>query len=96
MQYYIYILANNTNVAIYIGITNNLVRRVWEHKNNAHPNGFTARYNIHKLVYYEVFDDSYNAITREKQLKSWNRKRKNMLVTEFNPQWRDLYEDISE
>jgi len=91
-QYYVYILANNTNVVIYVGVTNNLTRRVWEHKNNIFPDSFTARYNVHKLVYYETTTSIKGALAREKQLKSWNRKRKNKLVTEKNPQWIDLYD----
>ena len=90
-QYYVYILASDTNVTVYIGMTNDLVRRVWEHKNNSDPKSFTARYRVHKLVYYEVFDSPLYAIEREKQLKSWNRKRKNELISQKNPQWRDLY-----
>jgi len=96
MQYYVYILANNTNVSVYIGVTNNIVRRVWEHKNNVDKNSFTARYNIHKLIYYEIFNEPYEAISREKQLKGWNRKRKNLLISNFNSKWEDLYEKIIE
>ena len=96
MQYYVYILSSATNVTIYIGVTNNLIRRVWEHKNNLDEKSFTARYAVHKLVYYEVTGDVHSAIQREKQLKSWNRKRKNELVSGFNPGWIDLYDSITE
>ena len=94
MNYYVYILSNNTGTTIYIGVTNDLVRRVYEHRMKLDPNGFTARYDIHKLVYYEVTNDVEAAIAREKQLKGWNRKRKNKLVASRNPKWEDLYESI--
>lgn len=91
MNYYVYILANNTNVAIYTGVTNNLIKRVYQHKNNSSPNSFTAKYKIHKLVYFEATPDIYSAISREKQIKSHSRKWKNKLVNSFNPEWKDLY-----
>ena len=91
MTYCVYILANTTNVAIYVGVTNDLLRRVHEHKTDADPQSFTARYRIHKLVYFEQADDIYTAISREKQLKSWSRKRKNRLIASQNPDWHDLY-----
>ena len=94
MSYYVYILANITNVAIYAGVTNDLLRRVHEHKTDADPQSFTARYGIHKLVYFEETSDVYAAISREKQLKSWSRKRKNQLIESSNPEWRDLYPDL--
>ena len=89
---YVYILANDTNVCLYTGVTNDLVRRLYEHKNNLDPQSFTAQYHIHKLVYFEESSDAYAAITREKQIKGWNRKRKNKLIESMNPQWRDLSE----
>ena len=92
-QYYVYILTNATNVVLYIGVTSDLIRRVYEHKNNF-VKGFTQRYNIHKLVYYEVFSDPENAITREKKLKGSSGARKNRLVESMNPRWNDLYEEI--
>ena len=94
MTYYVYILANATNVAIYTGVTNNLIRRIWEHKENADPKSFTAKYHIHKLVYYEATTDVRAALEREKQIKDWNRKRKNQLVESMNPTWKDLYPEI--
>ena len=94
MSYYVYILANATNVAIYTGVTNNLIRRVWEHKENVDPKSYTAKYHIHKLVYYEETTDVRIALEREKQIKDWNRKRKNQLVESMNPSWRDLYPEI--
>ena len=94
MNYYVYILSNDTDVAIYTGVTNNLLRRVYEHKNNLEPTSFTAKYSIHKLVYFEETTDIRAAIEREKQIKSWNRKRKNQLVETKNPKWEDLYASI--
>ena len=94
MTYYVYILASVTNVTLYIGVTSNLVRRVYEHKHNCDPNSFTAKYSVHKLVYFESTTSRYEAISREKQIKSWNRKRKNELVESMNPKWMDLYESI--
>ncbi len=92
-QYFIYILASKKNGTLYIGITNNLIKRVYEHKNNL-IKGFTQKYNIHQLVYYEVFNDVYEAITREKRLKKWKRQWKIELIRKFNPEWKDLYEKI--
>ena len=96
MNYYVYILANATNVAIYTGVTNNLLRRVYEHKNNLAPDSFTSRYNIHKLVYYEQTSDVRSAIEREKQIKSWSRAKKNKLVNSSNHEWKDLYFELIE
>lgn len=92
-QYYVYILANPTNVAVYIGVTGDLNKRVYEHKQRL-VKGFAERYGIDKLVYYEVYDDPENAILREKRLKGSSRSRKNRLVESMNPQWRDLYDEI--
>ena len=91
MNYYVYILANSSNVTIYTGVTNNLIKRVYEHKTKADAESLTAKYNIHKLVYYEMTNDVRSAIERERQIKSWNRKRKNLLVEKKNPTWIDLY-----
>ena len=90
-QYYVYILSNRTNVTIYVGVTNDIIRRIYEHKNNVLPKSFTSRYQIHKLVYFEATTDAYSAISREKQIKSWSRKKKNELITKMNPKWVDLY-----
>ena len=92
-MYYVYILSNKNNTVLYIGVTNNLVRRVYEHKQKF-VQGFTKTYNVDKLVYYEILYDPYNAITREKQLKGLKRKKKDMLINNFNPDWHDLYQDI--
>ncbi len=94
MNYYVYILSNTTNVAIYVGVTNDLIRRVYEHKNHIDPDSYTAKYNIHKLVYFESTSDVKAGIEREKQIKGWNRKRKNKLIETMNPQWKDLYDTI--
>ena len=87
---FVYILANDTNVCIYTGVTNDLIRRVYEHRQETDPKSFTARYHIHKLVYYEQTSDAAAAIEREKQIKGWNRKRKNKLIESKNPEWKDL------
>ena len=89
-MYYVYILASTTNVTLYTGVTSNLERRIWEHKTHADPNSFTAKYNVTKLVYVETTTDVNSAIAREKQIKSWNRKRKNKLIQTMNPFWKDL------
>ena len=94
MEYYVYILANATNTAIYVGVTKDLLRRVYEHKNKLEPNSFTARYDIHRLVYYENTCDVRAALEREKQIKGWNRARKNKLVASKNPMWEDLYRSL--
>ena len=94
MQYYVYILSNANKSVIYTGVTNNLLRRVYEHKKHLDKGSFTARYNIENLVYYETSIDIESAIQREKQIKGWNRKRKNKLVESKNPGWKDLYESL--
>ncbi|MBO5049552.1 MAG: GIY-YIG nuclease family protein [Oscillospiraceae bacterium] len=94
MHYYVYILSNSTNTVIYTGVTNNLLRRVYQHKNKMDPKSFSAKYNVHKLVFFEETSDAYSAISREKQIKGWNRKRKNELINKQNPQWVDLYDSI--
>ena len=91
MQYYVYILTNTNNSVLYTGVTNDLVRRVHEHKNHMVKDSFTSRYNVEKLVYYEVTSNVDAALEREKQIKGWNRKRKNKLVESRNPDWHDLY-----
>ena len=93
MEYYVYILASKRNGTLYIGVTSDLVKRVWEHKNNV-VQGFTQKYNVHKLVYYESGIDVSDAITREKQMKKWNRQWKIELIEKNNPEWKDLYYDL--
>ena len=87
--YYVYILASKRNGTLYIGITNNLERRVYEHQRNM-VKGFTSKYNVHQLVYYEQTEEIGSAIQREKQLKKWNRQWKLALTEKTNPRWDDL------
>ncbi|MBL7081457.1 MAG: GIY-YIG nuclease family protein [Candidatus Omnitrophica bacterium] len=91
--FFVYILANKRNGTLYIGITSDLIKRLWEHKKKF-VEGFTKKYNIDKLVYYEIYNDPENAIKREKRLKKYNRKWKLDLIEEKNSSWRDLYEEI--
>lgn len=93
-QGYVYILTNTNNTVLYTGVTSNLVKRIYEHKNKEVP-GFTERYNLHKLIYYEIFEDMINAITREKQIKGWLRSKKISLIENTNPNWNDLYVSIT-
>lgn len=93
-MYYVYILANKTRTTLYTGVTNNLARRMWEHRNEVIKDSFTAKYKVHDLVYYEAGESVEGAIAREKQIKGWNRKHKNKLVETINPKWEDLYESI--
>ena len=90
---YVYILTNQNNTTLYTGVTSNLAKRVWEHKNKI-IKGFTYKYNINKLVYYERFESIESAIAREKQIKAGSRKRKDDLINMFNPDWKDLYNNI--
>ena len=88
-MYYVYILTNKSNEVLYIGVTNNLPRRLFEHKNEQ-IEGFTKKYHIHKLVFFEEFSDINDAIACEKRLKRWTRAKKNALIESKNPDWRDL------
>ena len=90
---YVYIMTNKNNTTLYLGVTNNLVRRVWEHKNKI-LKGFTARYNLNKLVYFESCESETSAISREKTLKDRSRQYKNDLISAMNPDWVDLYDSI--
>lgn len=92
-QYCVYILTNKTNKSLYIGVTNNLPRRLYEHKNKLFK-GYTEKYNINKLVYYEQTENIESAINREKQLKNWHREWKENLIRKTNPKWEDLSEDL--
>ena len=87
--YYVYLLSNWNNKVLYIGVTNNLERRIIEHRQKLVP-GFTEKYNVNKLVYFEQTNDVISAISREKQLKKWRREKKNALVNSVNPGWKDL------
>jgi putative endonuclease len=88
-KFYVYMLASRKHGTLYIGITNDLIRRTHQHKSKA-VRGFTKRYDVHKLVYFEIFDDPLSAIAREKQLKKWHREWKIQLIEEKNPEWADL------
>ena len=92
-QFYVYILASRPGGAIYVGVTNDLVRRVYEHKNGM-VEGHTKRYGIDRLVYFEVYDTAYQAIQREKNIKHWPRVWKTRLIGDKNDTWRDLYDEI--
>jgi putative endonuclease len=92
-QFWVYIIANKKNGTLYTGVTSNLPKRIWEHKNRMVP-GFTERYGIKNLVYYEGYSDPETAILREKRLKKWNRAWKLRLIEERNPNWKDLYAEI--
>ena len=94
-MYFVYILTNTHNTTVYIGVTNNLERRIYEHKNGLVPS-FSKQYNLHKLVYYEATTDAYAAIAREKQLKGWTRAKKNALIEKENPKWDDLSQKLFE
>lgn len=91
-KYYVYILANKTNSTLYIGVTNDLKRRIYEHKNKLYE-GFSAKYNVNKLVYFEECSDIKSAIQREKNLKKWKRAWKNELIEKTNPEYKDLSAD---
>jgi putative endonuclease len=91
--YFVYIMASKKNGTLYIGVTSDLARRVWQHKNNAHD-GFTKKYGVHRLVWYEVHREVTDAIQREKQMKKWCRQWKINLIEQENPDWRDLYDEL--
>jgi putative endonuclease len=90
-MFYVYILTNKWNRVLYTGVTNDVGRRVYEHREKM-VESFTKKYNVTKLVYYEVFSDAFSAITREKQIKAGSRQKKIDMINEFNPLWEDLYE----
>ena len=94
-DYYVYILSNEHKNILYIGVTNDLVKRIYEHKMHLDRNSFTARYHVTRLIYYEHCNEAESAIAREKQLKGWNRKRKEKLIATMNPQWEELYDRIT-
>jgi putative endonuclease len=89
----VYILASGCNGTLYIGVTSNLIQRIWQHKNDL-VEGFTEKYGVHSLVYYELHEQMLTAIEREKQLKKWNRQWKIKLIEKINPKWKDLWEEL--
>jgi len=91
----VYILSNRKNGTLYTGVTSNLIKRIWEHKNGV-VDSFTKRYGVHRLVWFEMHDNMESAIQREKRLKKWKRQWKINLIEETNPNWRNLYEEIAE
>ena len=95
MQFWVYILASRPGGTLYVGVTNNLIRRVYEHRNGL-VEGFTRRYGVKKLVYYEQHDTAVSAIQREKNIKHWSREWKIDLILSMNPEWRDLYDEITQ
>jgi putative endonuclease len=92
-RFYVYILSSKRNGTLYTGITSDLIKRVYEHKNNL-IDGFTKKYNVHCLVWYEIHESAESAISREKQIKKWKRAWKMKLIEQYNPEWNDLYETI--
>ncbi|MDF0644288.1 MAG: GIY-YIG nuclease family protein [Nitrospira sp.] len=92
-RYYVYLLTNWNNRVMYVGMTNDLMRRVYEHRSHV-VKGFTEKYNVTKLVYFEETSDAHSAIAREKEIKKWRREKKNALVIQANPEWRDLGNDL--
>jgi putative endonuclease len=94
LPYYVYLLASDRNGTLYLGVTRDLVRRTYQHKTKA-TLGFTSRYKVQQLVWFETYDDPTNAIMREKDIKKWRRAWKMRLIEESNPTWRDLYDEIT-
>ena len=94
MAYFVYMMASGRHGTLYVGVTNNLARRVFEHQSKA-KSGFTARYDVVRLVWYEAYDSIHEAITREKSLKKWRREWKLHLIEDFNPSWSDLYPTLA-
>ena len=88
-------MASKRNGTLYVGVTNDIARRTLEHKTNMNENSFTARYNVHNLVYMEIFENPNSAIEREKQIKSWSRNRKIKLIESMNPDWTDMFEYLN-
>lgn len=92
-QFYVYIMTNQADRVLYTGVTNDLKKRVWQHRSGI-GSEFTKRYNVHKLVYYEIAEEPYAAISREKQIKAGSRQKKLDMINGFNPEWRDLYNGL--
>jgi putative endonuclease len=93
-SFYTYIMASKRNGTLYVGSTSDLIKRIWEHKNNVIPTSFTAQYNVHMLVYYELHDTYVEAARREQRFKNWRRQWKLNLIENLNPTWDDFYEEI--
>ncbi|MBU1203309.1 GIY-YIG nuclease family protein [Patescibacteria group bacterium] len=93
-QYFVYILANHKQGTLYTGVTNDLIVRVWQHKEKLDNKSFTSRYSINKLVYYEIYEDAYEAISREKQIKAGSRQKKIDLIEKYNKNWANLYNKL--
>lgn len=91
--HYVYILASKRNGTLYVGVTTDLKKRIWQHKNKV-IEGFTSKYNVHRLVCFETFEDYWEAAKREKRIKQWKRKWKLELIEKYNPEWKDLYDEI--
>jgi len=94
-KYYVYIMASRKNGTLYVGVTNDIARRAFEHKTHENPKSFTSRYNVNKLVYMEVYENPVYAIMREKQIKSWIRNKKKDLIESVNPDWVDMYQYLN-
>jgi putative endonuclease len=94
-QYYVYIICSKRNGTLYTGITSDIIKRIYEHKNNL-VEGFSQKYNVHRLVWYEIHETAETAISREKQIKAWKRQWKLRLIEKDNPEWNDLYDNICE
>ena len=94
-KYYVYIMASGKNGTLYVGVTNDIARRAFEHKTHENPKSFTSRYNVNKLVYMEVYENPEYAIMREKQIKSWIRNKKKDLIESVNPDWVDMYQYLN-
>ncbi|MCJ7508640.1 MAG: GIY-YIG nuclease family protein [candidate division Zixibacteria bacterium] len=94
MWYFVYMMTNHGNTVIYTGVTNNLVRRIYEHKNKLIKE-FSSKYKLYKLIYYEVYENTYEAIRKEKKIKAGSRKKKISLIESINPDWKDLYEYVT-
>jgi len=94
-QYFVYIVTNYKNGTLYTGVTSNLIGRIWQHKNKIFEKSFTARYGLNKLVYYEIHEDVYEAISREKQIKAGSRAKKIKLIEGMNPEWVDMYDKLA-
>jgi putative endonuclease len=91
---FIYILTNKNNTVLYVGVTSDLQKRIWQHRNGLFKNAFTSKYNVYKLVHFEEYDSIESAIAREKQLKAGSRQKKIDLINNKNPQWKELYKNI--